>query len=293
MWRLAMMFLLAMTATSFAQVQGAKVLVQRRLGEAANAAQQAAAETVKTEIVGNWVEVPIAGEKAARLYVVWPKTEAREVPALIVLQEWWGVNDDIKARTFEFAGRGFVAIAADLYDGQSTDDPKKAAELKSGLKDDRTMKIMQAAIDYARGVNVLEKRPHVVDEKRIGVIGWCMGGREALRLATTDDRVKAVATFYGGGMTTKVEDLRKLQGPLLGIFGNTDKNPSPRDVDALEAALKEAGKTDVEIHRYDGVGHAFASESARKVGLYNEEKAKEAWAKTWVWLEKKLLTPAK
>lgn len=283
MWRLAMMFLLAMTATSFAQVQGAKDLFKRKIDEAQNAAEQNVAAAAPERVLpkGQWVEQAIEGEKPARLYVAVPIANSGKVAALVVLQEWWGVNDDIKTRTEEFAARGYFAVAADLYDGQSTDDPKKAAELKGAMKDERTMKIMKAAVSYAVASDKVEPA-------RVGVIGWCMGGREAMRLATTDDRVKALATFYGGGMTTKVEDLKKLQGPLLGVFGNDDKSPSPKDVDALEAALKEAGKTDVEIHRYDGVGHAFASKSAKKVGLYNEEKANDAWGKTWLWLNRKL-----
>jgi carboxymethylenebutenolidase len=114
-----------------------------------------------------------------------------------------------------------------------------------------------------------------------------MGGQEALLLAIDDPRVKATAIFYGP-LVTDVEKLKKVQGPVLGIFGNDDKAPSPADVDKFKAALKEAGKTDVSILQYDGVGHAFASKAAQKMGMYNEAKAQDAWAKAWAWLDAKL-----
>jgi carboxymethylenebutenolidase len=127
----------------------------------------------------------------------------------------------------------------------------------------------------------------VVDSKRIASIGWCMGGQQSLLLSLADPRIKATVIFYGG-LVTDANELKKLQGPVLGVFGNNDRAPSPADVEKFKTALKDAGKTDVTIYQFEGVGHAFASKAAAKMGAYNEPKAKEAWAKTWQWLDQKL-----
>ena len=127
----------------------------------------------------------------------------------------------------------------------------------------------------------------VVDAKRVGSLGWCMGGQQSLLLSVADTRVKATALFYGP-LVTDAAKLKSLQGPVLGIFGNDDKAPSPDDVEKFKAALTTAGKADVTIYQFDGVGHAFASKSAAKMGAYNEAKANEAFAKLYAWLDAKL-----
>ena len=194
------------------------------------------------------------------------------------------MNDDIQERTRDFAARGFYAVAPDLYYGKVTDDQTQAAQLKQSMTDAAAMTAMKTGLDLLQE----EQQNGVVDDKRIGAIGWCMGGQQSLLLSIDDSRVKATALFYGP-LVTDVDQLKKLQGPVLGVFGNNDTGPSPADVDKFKAGLKAAGKTDVTIYQFDGVGHAFASKSAAKMGAYNEEKAKDAWAKTWAWLELKLL----
>lgn len=281
----------------FAQM-GVKDLVKRQLGGEAERQRQL------EEAMGNKnrqpppPEVPAAaikdgwitrkskdGKTDVRLFFAHPQTLNKEkpVPALVVIQEWWGLNDDIQERTRDFARKGFYAVAPDLYNGPSTDDPKIAAELRKKMTNDDAMVRMKTALDLLTE----ESGNGVVDAKRIGSIGWCMGGEQSLLLSINDDRVKATAIFYGS-LVTDPEQLKKLQGPVLGIFGDDDKKPSPQDVEAFRAALKKAGKTDVLILRYTGVGHAFASKAAAKMGMYNEPKAKEAWAKTWQWLDEKL-----
>ncbi|MGN6370152.1 MAG: dienelactone hydrolase family protein [Phycisphaerae bacterium] len=227
------------------------------------------------------------GKTKVRLYFAYPQALSKDnpVPALIVLQEWWGVNDDIQQRTREFAKHGFYAVAPDLYNGQVTDDPAQAAKLKQEMKNPVAM------VDMRTGLDLLSEESNngVVDPKRVGSIGWCMGGEQSLLLSLADPRVKATAIFYGP-LVTDPDRLKSLQGPVLGIFGNNDKAPSPTDVEKFRQALSAAGKTDVTIYQFDGVGHAFASPAAEKVGLYNPEKAQEAWAKCWQWLDDKLLT---
>lgn len=232
-----------------------------------------------------WLTKKTRDGKEVRLYYAYPASlsKAKRAPGLLVIQEWWGVNDDIQERTRDFASKGFYAVAPDLYYGKATDDPAEAAKLRQAMTDAAALTAMKTGLDLLQE----EVRNGVVDAMHTGVIGWCMGGQEALLLAIDDPRVKATAIFYGP-LVTDAEKLKKLQGPVLGIFGNDDKAPSPADVDKFKAALKEAGKTDVSILQYDGVGHAFASKAAQKMGMYHEAKAQDAWAKTWAWLDAKL-----
>lgn len=226
-------------------------------------------------------------ETKARLYFAYQEpvkgAKTARMPGLIVIHEWWGVNEDIQQRTRELAAKGFYAVAVDLYDGQSTDDPAKAGELRKAMTDE------SALVRLKTGVDLLQEEASngMVDAARIGAIGWCMGGQQSLLLSLADPRIKATAIFYGG-LVSDPEKLKSLQGPVLGVFGNNDKGPSPEEVNKFEEALKKAGIKDVSIYRYDGVGHAFASHAAAKMGMYNEEKAKDAWAKTYAWLEAKL-----
>jgi carboxymethylenebutenolidase len=227
------------------------------------------------------------GKTKVRLYFAYPENLSKDnpAPALIVLQEWWGVNDDIQQRTRDFAKHGFYAVAPDLFNGQVTDDPLQANKFKSQMQNPVAM------VDMRTGLDLLSEESNngVVDSKRVGSIGWCMGGEQSLLLSLADPRIKATAIFYGP-LVTDPDRLKSLQGPVLGIFGNDDKAPSPTDVEKFRQALSAAGKTDITIYQYDGVGHAFASPAAEKLGLYNPDKAQEAWQKCWQWLDDKLLT---
>jgi carboxymethylenebutenolidase len=289
---------LILATSAFAQM-GVKDLVKRQLGGEAERQkqledamgnkpqqQQPPQQANPAAIKEGWITRKSKdGKTDTRLFFAYPEAMSKEHPvaALVVIQEWWGLNDDIQDRTRDFARHGFYAVAPDLYHGQVTDDPQKAAELKKKLTDDAAMTDMKTALDLLEE----ESKNGVVDAHRIASIGWCMGGEQSLLLSLADPRVKATALFYGP-LVTDPAKLKNLQGPVLGIFGDDDKNPSPADVEKFRSALKAAGKTDVLILRYTGVGHAFASKAASKIGLYNEAKAKEAWGKTWQWLDQKL-----
>ncbi len=307
---ITLLALLAFTLPLFAQT-GAKQGIQKRLDDAAKQRQQqledamgekppappeppvatAPAATTQKALKSGWLFKASKSDPTlkVRMFFAHPAinpAQKQKLPALIVIQEWWGVNDDIQNRTKELAQRGFYAVAVDLYDNQVTADPQKASELKSKLTNEAALVRLQTGLDLLDE----EIKNGVVDAPRIGTIGWCMGGEQALLLSLADSRVKATALFYGP-LVTDPEKLKKLQGPVLGVFGNDDKRPSPDDVTAFKAALTQAAIKDVTIYTYDGVGHAFASKSAIKMGAYNEEKAHDAWTKTYTWLNEKLLTP--
>ena len=192
-------------------------------------------------------------------------------PAIVVIQEWWGLTDWIKDNAKHFAEQGYVALAPDLYRGKVTDDPAIARQLLGGLPKDRAVRDLKAAVD------TLAARDNV-QKDRIGSIGWCMGGGYSLHLALADDRVKACAMCYGPPVT-KPDMLKSLNATILGIFGEEDKGIKAADVRMFEQALKTAGKSVEKINIYPGAGHGFMrpSSAAMKNAAYNERAANDAW----------------
>jgi carboxymethylenebutenolidase len=189
-------------------------------------------------------------------------------PAIIVIQEWWGLNDWIREQADRFAKQGYVALAPDLYRGKSTSDPAVAHELMRGLPQDRAMADLQGAFRY------LASRKDV-DPSRIGVIGWCMGGGYALQLAVAEPRLAAAAINYGH-LVTDPATISKIRPPILGNFGADDRGIPPEDVRAFDAALKKAGKSS-DIKIYEGAGHAFMNPN-NKAGFV-KSAADDAWSR--------------
>lgn len=180
-------------------------------------------------------------------YFSFPSSAGKH-PALIVIQEWWGVNDWIKQQADKFAGEGYVALAPDLYRGKVAADPSLAHELMRGMPEDRAMNDLKGAFAYLAARND-------VDPERIGVIGWCMGGGYALQLALAEPRIAATSINYGR-LVTDPATIAKIRAPILGNFGAADRGIPPADVKAFADALKAAGKS-ADIKIYDGAGHAF------------------------------------
>jgi len=280
--------MVGMSAAAQAQLTGIRDKIQNRLDQAQQERDQAAqnagveAPGAVKDAVG-WVTRIAADGTKVRLYVAHPfmkPGDTPKLPAVVLLHEWWGLNDDIVQRTEEFAGKGYYAVAVDLYDGKVTKDPAEAAKYKDALTDAGALARMKAGLDVLTAL----AGKGGVDAGRIAAAGWRMGGNQSLKLALGDARVKACVVFYGTPITEAAK-LKALQGPVLGIFGKEDKGIPVAQVDAFEKGLKEAG-IKAEILQYDGVGHAFASKAAAAMGMYNEAKAKEAWGKMWEWLGK-------
>ncbi|HEX6095269.1 MAG TPA: dienelactone hydrolase family protein [Thermoanaerobaculia bacterium] len=187
-------------------------------------------------------------------------------PALVVIQEWWGVDDWIREQNKRFAGQGYVALAPDLYRGRIAKSPEEAHELMRGMPEDRAMADLKAAVDY------LAARPDV-DPNRIGVIGWCMGGGYALALATAEPRLKATVINYGR-LVTDTNAITKINAPVLGNFGGADRGIPADDVKKFGGQLTQYGKLG-DIKVYDGVGHAFMNPN-NKEG-YDAAAARDAW----------------
>lgn len=222
----------------------------------------AAAGPVKTEGVKYK-----SGNETVTGYLALPDSKGRH-PAIVVIHEWWGLNDWVREQAEKFAQQGYAALAVDLYRGQSASSPDEAHELMRGLPQDRAVQDMKAALDY------LASRPDVIPDK-IGSVGWCMGGGLSLQLAVHESRLAACVVNYGA-MPTDPADIQKIAAPVLGNFGAEDRGISPDAVRAFEKAMHDAGKT-INVKIYEGAGHAF--ENPNNKSGYRQDSAMDAWAR--------------
>lgn len=216
-------------------------------------------------------------------YLAMPQDAAEPLPGIIVIHEWWGLNDNIKAMTRRLAGEGYVALAVDLYGGATAATPDAAQALMTAAVSDpdAARNNLRQAYDY------LEKYAFA---PRIASIGWCFGGGWSLQTALLyPDALDAMVMYYGQVITDSGR-LRPLNVPVLGFFAAEDQSIPVRDVQEFRAALSELGKN-AEVLIVPRVDHAFANPSG---GSYNEQAASEAWATTLAFLERhlKLSTPA-
>jgi carboxymethylenebutenolidase len=250
--------------------------------DAKPAARDAAKDAPKTAAPKEELAVYTSGKDEVSGFLALPAAKG-PLPGVIVIQEWWGLNDWVKDQARALAKAGYAALAVDLYRGKVADKQEEAHQLMMGLPDERAQRDIQAAIDY------LQKRPEVKDSK-IGIIGWCMGGKWAFRTATQDARVAAAVGYYGQP-PADAEAIEKIKAAVMGNFGGDDKGPTPDQAKAFEAALKKAGKT-VDIKIYPGAGHAFANVN-NPWGGYREEAAKDAWARTLAFFETHLKAASK
>ena len=201
----------------------------------------------------------------------------RPFPALVVIHEWWGLNDWVKEQASKLADQGYVTLAIDLYRGKVATTPDEAHEIMRGVPEDRANRDLLAASSYLRA----QKN---VDPRRVGSIGWCMGGGYSLDLALHDPKLEAAVINYGH-LATDDAALKKIHAAILGIFGGQDRGIPPADVNKFEAQLKALGKT-AEIHIFPDAGHAFEN-PGNKQG-YRAEDAAQAWKLTVDFLAKNL-----
>ena len=189
--------------------------------------------------------------------------------AIIVIHEWWGLNDWVKEQASRLADQGYEALAIDLYRGKVATTPETAHELMRGVPDDRARRDLHAAFEF------LESKPNV-NKKRIGAIGWCMGGGYALDVALDEPTLSADVINYGHLVTDPAE-IKKINAPILGLFGAQDQGITPDDVHKFEAAMKQQGKI-IEIKIYEDAGHGFEN-PGNKTG-YRPADAEDAWQRT-------------
>ena len=241
---------------------------------ASPAAKDVAPNAVTTEEVtyGTLDGIPFNG------YLAKPADVSSPLPGLIVIQEWWGLNDNIRTMTRRLAAEGYTALAVDLYDGEVAENRDQAKTL------------VQAAIQNSERLtqNVVAAYGYLTDEQQsptVGTIGWCFGGTWSLNTALAlPTELDATVIYYGGQISTDPATLEPLQMPIQGHFGALDSSPSPETVQAFETALTDLGK-ETEIYVYEGANHAFANPSGTR---YNAEAADLAWQRTTAFLKQHL-----
>ncbi|MGE5709762.1 MAG: dienelactone hydrolase family protein [Nitrospira sp.] len=220
-----------------------------------------------------------SGNVTVRAYVAAPQTKEKR-PAIIVIQEWWGLTDHIKDIARRYAAEGYVAIAPDLYSRLGYAQPTDAGEagkLMNALKQEDGLADLNATVTYLKSV------PEV-NANKIGVTGFCMGGSYALLLPCISADIKAAAPFYGQ-IPNPDAPLQKLAAPVLYIYGEDDGWITKADVQRLGAALKKYNKPG-EIKTYPGAPHAFFRDNDKTV--YRPEAAKDAWARTQAFFKQHL-----
>ncbi len=211
-------------------------------------------ELVSTEDVSGFVAIPAAEGK---------------YPGIVMIHEWWGLNENIQEMAQLLASEGYVVFAVDLY-GNVAATSEEAGKLAGAVRgnQEKATNQLRAAVSYLRTI------PETQGQK-LGSMGWCFGGGQSLQLALSGEPMDATVIYYGS-VTDNQTQLRQITWPVLGIFAGEDTGIPPASVSSFEAALDELGiENDITI--YPGVGHAFANPSGAR---YAPEETKDAWKKT-------------
>ena len=228
---------------------------------------------VDTEVrAGSRAYATLDGE-AVEGYLARPKTGSGPFPAVLLIHEWWGLNDNIRSMARRFAEAGYVALAVDLYEGSSADRPEQARQL-----------MQQAMQDPARLERNLEQAYFYLDlmpsTGPIASVGWCFGGGWSLRTALLFPEELDASVIYYGELVTDASRLERLDVPILGIFGGEDSVVPPERAREFGRVLTKLEKPH-EIHVYEGAAHAFANPSGES---YQPQTAGSAWAQTMAFL---------
>jgi carboxymethylenebutenolidase len=190
-------------------------------------------------------------------------------PGIVVIHEYWGLNDWVKEQASKLSDLGYVALAIDLYRGKVATTPDEAHELMRGLPEDRAKRDLHAAFEFLQSQSTVKK-------DRIASIGWCMGGGYSLDMALQEPTLRADVINYGH-LATDTDSLKKINASILGIFGGKDRGIPVDDVKKFEQTLKQLGKK-VEIVIYPDAGHAF--ENPNNKDGYRPDDAADAWKRT-------------
>jgi carboxymethylenebutenolidase len=216
-----------------------------------------------------------SGSDTMQAYLSLPKGEGTH-PGIVVIQEWWGLNDQIKSVADDLASKGYVALAPDLYRGRSTPDPQVAMELMRSLPEERAVADLHAAFGYLRSNPVVGSKP-------IGSIGFCMGGGYSLRLAIEEPALAASVVCYGR-LVSDGTKIARISAPILGIFGGADQGIPQSMIDGFKTAMGDLRKK-VDIKVYPDAGHGFMNPNNPG---HKAEDTKDAWSRITVFFAENL-----
>jgi len=196
------------------------------------------------------------------------------LPAVIMIHEWWGLNDNIRAMADRLAAEGYIVLAVDLYGGKIAASAAEAKALMTEVveRPEAAETNIRAAYDFL---------DNTVGAPRIGSIGWCFGGAWSLNTAKLFPDELDASVIYYGAVTNDEDLLRPINTPILGLFGAEDRGISVASVNAFSEALERLRKNHA-VHIYPGVGHAFANPTGQN---YDEVSAEDAWTRTLQFLD--------
>lgn len=199
--------------------------------------------------------------------------EAGSYPGVVMVHEWWGLNDHIKDMARQLAREGYSVMAVDLYDGKVATVQADAQKYRTEMNQERAVSHMRAAATFLRQQGA----------SKIASLGWCFGGGQALQMALSGEPLDATVIYYGNLVTDQTQ-LSKIKWPVLGIFGDQDQSIPVATVNEFDRALDTLGVQN-NINIYPGVGHAFANPSGMN---YAANETKDAWEKTLNFLNNNL-----
>ena len=217
------------------------------------------------------------GEELVYGYFAAPQDMFEPLPAVIMIHEWWGLNDNIRAMADRLAGEGYIVFAVDLYEGKLASDPAEARALMLEVVEEpeRAEDNIRAAYEFLS---------ETAGAPRIGSLGWCFGGSWSLNAAKLFPEDLDATVIYYGQVSIDEEMLRPISAPILGLFAAEDTGIPVTSVQAFEKALRQLRKTH-EIHIYPEVGHAFANPTGNN---YHAESAEDAWERTLAFFDRYL-----
>lgn len=214
------------------------------------------------------------GDQLVYGYFVAPADMFEPLPAVIMIHEWWGLNDNIRAMADRLAAEGFIVLAIDLYGGETAATPAEARNLMLAVVEDP-----DSANDNIR--DAYKFVSETAGAPRVGSLGWCFGGGWSLNTAQLFPDELDASVIYYGQVTDDEDKLRPINSPILGLFAANDRGIKVASVDAFGEALQRLRK-EHEIHVYPGVGHAFANPTGNN---YNAAAADDAWERTLEFLD--------
>ncbi|MBT8421739.1 MAG: dienelactone hydrolase family protein [Gammaproteobacteria bacterium] len=227
-------------------------------------------------VTGKAVSYTSVDGKPVTGWLARPVGAADDLPALIVIHQWWGLDDSIRRAAERLAGQGYTALAVDLYNGVVAEKPPQAMKISRTVSKNKAAGLanISDAIAYLKANGAT----------KIGVIGWCMGGRWSLFTALEFPQDIDASIIYYGGVTDDQEELAVLDMPVLGIFAGNDFIVPPKKAYRFAAAMEDL-KKDLEFYMYRDADHAFSNPSGQD---YNPEAAADAWEKTTDFLKRNL-----
>lgn len=220
------------------------------------------------------VQLTLSSGKGAAAYLAMPNKVKADLPAVILIHEWWGLNNQIKTVANELAKAGFMALAVDLYNGKVASTREDANEYRKAMDSAWATEALVGWVEWLRN--------HKQSNGKVGTLGWCFGGGWSLNTSLATP--VAATIIYYGSVKRSAKDLKALKGPVMGHFGTLDKRINAEMVGQFQREMKIAGKEDLTIHWYTA-DHAFANPTGSR---YDEDDAALAWTRTLAFLHQHL-----